>query len=67
MCGSNNLGESDRHPLEVCPQCVAKICWATSADPQKRFTHLADFCRKHSLVDEADFYEKSAAAVEKRK
>ena len=45
MCDSNNREESDRRPLEVCPECVAKICWATAADPAERFRKLAAFCR----------------------
>ena len=37
MCGSNHRAESDRRPLALCPHCLAKLCHATGADPQKRF------------------------------
>lgn len=65
LCGSNNREESNRQPLEVCPECVAKICWATGCDPVKRFEDLAEFCREQKLVAEADFYRKSIEAVKK--
>lgn len=63
MCGSNNREESDRRPLEVCPECMAKICWATGADPAGRFRKLAEFCREQGLQAEQEFYEKSLAAL----
>jgi len=59
MCGTNSLTESDRRPLAFCGECVAKICWATGADPAARFKELAQFCRKHELEGEAEFFEKS--------
>lgn len=63
MCGSNNRSESDRRPLEVCPECLGKICWATGCDPVKRFRRLAEFCQQHGLEAEQHFYESSLAAV----
>lgn len=63
MCGSNSLPESDRRPLAFCPECMAKVCWATSADPLERYRKLADFCRSHGLDDEADFYTRSLHAL----
>jgi len=33
MCGSNSLEESDRGPLALCPQCLAKLACATGFDP----------------------------------
>lgn len=65
LCGSNNREESDAKPLEVCPECVAKICWATGCDPVKRFEDLAEFCCEQRLVAEAEFYERSIEAVRK--
>jgi archaemetzincin len=64
MCGSNNRSESDRRPLWLCPQCMAKVCWAMKIDPAERYRMLAKFCRDVGLKAEAGFYEKSAAARE---
>ncbi len=57
MCGSNHRQESDRHPLYLCPECHAKILWATGADPAKRFQKLADFCERHKLSDELTYFQ----------
>ena len=57
MCGSNHLAETDRHPLYFCPECHAKICWATSADPLERFEKLAEFCEQNGLTEEARYFE----------
>jgi archaemetzincin len=59
MNGSNNLTESDRHPLEVCPHCLAKLCHATKAKPDVRFKKLIEFCKKNGLEKDREFYEKS--------
>ena len=53
MCGSNSLGESDRRPLALCLECMAKICWATGTEPVERYRKLAAFCRTHGLRREA--------------
>jgi archaemetzincin len=63
LCGSNGLFESDRMPLALCPECVAKACWAADADPVERYRKLAAFCRKHELKEQAEFYEKSIEAL----
>ena len=58
MCGSNSLSESDRRPLWLCPECMAKVCRATGVEPLARYKSLLEFCRAHGLKTEADFYEK---------
>ena len=58
MCGANNRAESDRRPLALCPHCLAKLCYATDADPEKRFQKLVAFCKENGLQDEQAFYEK---------
>jgi len=63
MCGSNHRAESDRHPLACCPECVAKICDATGADPAARFERLAAFCASHGLEHELAFYSASLRAL----
>ena len=63
MCGANNRGESDRHPLWMCPPNLAKLCWAVRCDPVERFKKLAAFCKTHGLKEEVEFYQKSIAAL----
>jgi archaemetzincin len=63
MCGSNNLAESDRRPLEPCPSCLAKLCYATGADPAKRFRSLIEFHKAHGFKREQESCQKSLAAL----
>jgi archaemetzincin len=65
MCGSNNMAESDRRPLELCPSCLAKLCHSTGAHPAKRFEGLIAFYKAHGLKAEQQFCEKSLAALRK--
>ncbi len=66
MCGSNHLPEADRRPLALCPNCLAKLCHATGADPAKRFRQLVVFYKAHGLKEEREFCEKSLAAMGKK-
>ncbi len=63
MCGCNHLAEADAHPLWLCPECVSKVSWATGADPVKRYEKLAEFCERHGLKEEVEFYRKSVEAL----
>ena len=63
MCGSNSRSESDAHPAALCPECMAKVCWAAGADPLKRFVALHRFCKTNGLAPQADFYTKSIRAL----
>ena len=63
MCGSNHRAEADRRPLALCPHCLAKLCYATGADPEKRYERLIDFCRRQGLKPQQEFYEKLLAAL----
>ena len=63
MCGSNHRAESDRRLLALCPHCLAKLCYATDADPQERFEKLIAFCKLSGLKPEQEFYEKSLAVL----
>ncbi|HYG74670.1 MAG TPA: archaemetzincin [Planctomycetota bacterium] len=63
MNGSNSRDESDRQPLEVCPECVSKILWAAQADPLKRLQALASFCKENGLADEHSKYEAQIKAL----
>jgi len=59
MGGSNSMEESDRGPLALCPECLAKVCWATGADPVQRYQGLEAFTRQHGFTEAADFYQAS--------
>jgi len=57
MGGMNYVGELDRRPMALCPECVAKILWATGCDPVARYRRLARFCRRHGLAEQARRYD----------
>jgi archaemetzincin len=63
MCGANNREESDRRPLAECPECMAKICFATETEPAARLEKLAAFCRERRLREDSEFFAKSAEAL----
>jgi len=63
MCGSNHREESDRRPIMLCPECVAKIAWATEADLAKRYRSLEEFARANGLAEEAEAYRLRREAV----
>lgn len=63
MCGCNNMGESDRRPIELCPECLAKVCWATGVDPATRFRRLAWFVQAEGFDGDGAIYEKSLKAM----
>ena len=67
MCGSNHQKEADGHPLWLCPYCLAKLCYATGADPAKRYKEFAAFSKREGLKAEQKFYEKSLALLEAAK
>ncbi len=64
MCGCNNRAESDRRPLYLGPECLAKVLWATGADSAKRFRTLAKFCHQHGLQHESEYYDKALKVLE---
>lgn len=65
MSGTNHLGETDRRPLDVCPECLAKICWAMNYDPAERYEKLAKFWREQNSPQEAEMFTKKAEAVKR--
>jgi archaemetzincin len=64
MNGSNHREEADRRPLWLCPECMAKVCWATEARPAERYRKLAEFCAAHGFSTEKGFYDRSIKALE---
>lgn len=63
QAGTNSLEESDETPLWLCPECLAKIAWATSTDPRDRLRETSAFCKSHGLVEEAAFLDRSLVAI----
>ena len=56
MNGSRSREESDRQPLEFCPECQPKIWWSCQADPVERCRQLLKFAEREGLGLEADFW-----------
>lgn len=62
MSGTNHLEETDRRPLDVCPECMLKIAWAMKYEPVQRYENLARFCEKRVWNEtRKTFLEKSEA------
>jgi archaemetzincin len=62
MSGTNHLAETDRRPLDTCPECTMKIAWAMNYPPANRYKNLAEFWRKQGRSDEQKrMLEKEAA------
>lgn len=63
MSGTNSLPETDRRPVDACPECTAKIVWAMNVEPAARFHKMADFFRMLGRDEDAAEFEKKAAAI----
>lgn len=63
MSGTNHLDETDRRPLDNCPECMAKVAWATNYDPVERYNNMAAFWKKNGRPDEARLMLEKAKAV----
>ena len=56
MSGHNDREEADlRYPV-LCPDCLAKLLWATRCDPVEHYAALASFSWQQGLADEAAVY-----------
>lgn len=66
MNGSSGRREMDGQPLWFCPQCQAKVAYATGGDPAKQLTAVIKFADKYQLEPEAAFWRRSLAAFEAR-
>jgi len=64
MSGTNHLAETDRRPLDACPECMAKIAWAMNYDPIERYKNLAAFWRKNGRATEAKWFDDMAKSVD---
>lgn len=63
MSGTNQLAETDRRPLDTCPECTAKICRLSDISFAERYRKLIAFCRKHGLSREAREFEAKLSAL----
>ena len=62
MSGTNHLGETDRRPIDACPECMAKIAWMTKTSPKDRYERMIKFAAKYKLTAaEKDLTAKSKA------
>lgn len=59
MNGANSLLEADRWPLDVCPECLAKVCWLTGTTPAEWLRGVLPFYREHGLAEAAERTERS--------
>jgi archaemetzincin len=64
MSGTNHLAETDRRPVDACPECMAKVCWLSDIPAAQRYRELAEFCRRNGLKHEANEFDRKARAVE---
>lgn len=56
MNGSNHLDESDRQPLEFCPECQSKLWWTCGVTPLSRCHKLLEFAENRGLGAEAEYW-----------
>ncbi|MBX3299339.1 MAG: hypothetical protein KF736_07740 [Acidobacteria bacterium] len=63
MSGTNHVDETDRRPVDACPECMAKVVWATRGTPLERYERLATASTKLGLAKEADEFKAKAAAL----
>ncbi|CAN5246058.1 hypothetical protein BH20ACI2_BH20ACI2_20130 [soil metagenome] len=65
MSGTNHLGETDRRPLDACPECTAKICWVSNISFADRYKRLAKFAQGIGQSEIAREFERKRNAVAK--
>ena len=66
MCGCNSLGESDRRPIHLCPECLKKARWNIGFDVVVRYQGLKKFYEAHEMKDEAAWVEKRIQACQSK-
>jgi len=55
MNGVNHAEELDLHPLDLCPDCLAKLAWFSNLDVIRRLADLHMFCVRYNLDSERAF------------
>jgi archaemetzincin len=66
MCGTDSLAERDETPLAMCPECLAKLCWASGCRPAERYGKLRRFYADNGLNEQAAWCDKAIAALSDR-
>lgn len=64
MNGTNNLEETDRSPVHLCPVCRRKLHSAVAYDPAIREAALAEFYGKHELHGPAERHTRRVAEIQ---
>lgn len=64
MSGTNHLAETDRRPIDACPECMAKIAWMTNESPAERYERLREFSKRNELKQAAADFERKLKAVQ---
>lgn len=64
MNGANGRRELDEQPLWLCPECEAKVWWATRCNRRQRYERLTDLARQNDFAEAATLWSKSAQAME---
>ncbi|MEZ4452599.1 MAG: archaemetzincin [Nannocystaceae bacterium] len=64
MNGTNNLEETDRSPVHLCPVCRRKLHSAVGYDPRARESALAEFYRAHALPGPAERHDRRVAEID---
>jgi hypothetical protein len=65
MNGSNNLAESDRRAVHLCPECLKKFRWSTGFDVLGLYEGLKKFYAYHGMAAEAVWVDKRLAECRK--
>jgi len=58
MNGVETIDQIDRHPIEVCPDCMAKICWIGQIHPKARCDQLIAVCERLNMQSDGGLYRK---------
>ncbi|HUQ67927.1 MAG TPA: archaemetzincin [Planctomycetaceae bacterium] len=64
MNGSKSRAESDRQPLEFCPECQAKVWWACGVDAAGRCQKLGDLAEGDGLSEASDLWHSEAKRLQ---
>ncbi len=63
MSGTNHLGETDKHPMDACPECTAKTSIIGSQNFKERYKKLALFCKRNGLEEDFVSFKNKENAV----
>lgn len=59
MNGSNHREEADLRPLWLCPESLAKLCWATGQDPREHSRRVLELLEDQGLDDDAALHRRA--------